>query len=727
MTLNGPRNALTRVILTAALTCSFAWCLESSTAVAQSATREMDVTNLLEDFSHYVIIANDDLAMANARAILDLSMAPADFLAVVEDDPRLKDRFEQTYRKALLRPGLQGVAAELFELYELGRRSRARDLDEIRRNIALLSDGARARRLGKARLLEAGEYAVPELLRVLIENRDAAQSLEVKNVLRDLNKHAVAPLCASLLIVQPAAQEEIARILGGIGYESALPFLLELKQTTTVDAVRATAERAITRLGSDLAGRPLNDLYRELAEDYYNHSQSLTGFPGEAFQPFWTYDAGIGLLPTAIRTEVFHEAMSMKFAERAMELNRNDRGALALWVASNFSRELDQPEGYANPVYGDDRRDAEYYAVASGSTVLQSVLARGLADRDTTLARQSIAALDVSAGGTDLWAGLGGERPLVSALDYPDRRVRFDAALVLAGVSPDGFYPGADRVVPTLAGSIRDGDSRYAVVIAQDEERQQFLRSTLEDEGFTVLPPGRSLGAVMDSVVTVPGVDILVIDSTESRSIEAVEETRRTSRLSATPIVSILPATVASRLDDRYFDDEMTRFVRQGVNASELVRNIDSLIESAVGTELDSDETTEYALRAVSALRDIAIAGGSVYAIGDSTFQLASALEDATGELALGIADVLSMINEIRAQTSIMDQAIVSNGQTRVEMLGAVTESAKRFGNMLEPRQTRWLTERLSHASGAEATAAAGLVGALNIASDAVVDLILDR
>ncbi|MEQ9616952.1 MAG: hypothetical protein RLN60_02835 [Phycisphaerales bacterium] len=726
-TLAGPRRALGRVILTTTLVCGFAWCLESSTAVAQSASAELRVNDLLEDFNHYVYVANDELALANANAILQMSMDPAEFLAIVEDDPRLEERFEESYRRALTRPNLQDVASDLFQLYEDGRRTRARDIDEIRRNIALLNQGARARSLGKARLLEAGEYAVPELLRVLIENREAAQVLEVKNVLRELNKQAIAPLSAALLKLRPAAQEEVARILGGIGYEAALPFLIELRQTTTVNSVRAAANVAIERLQSDLTGRPLNDIYRELAEDYYNHSQSLTSFPDEAFQVLWTYDPAIGLLPTAIRTEVFHEAMSMRLAERALELNRADRGSLALWVASNYSRERQTPDNYANPVYGADRRDAEYYAVASGSTVLQHVLARAIADRDTALARQAISALSVSAGGAELWKGLGDERPLVSALDYPDRRVRFDAALVLAGVTPDSFYAGADRVVPTLAGSIRDGDTMYAAVIAIDEERQQFLRETLEDAGFTVLPPARSLSEILDSVAVVPGVDIILTDTTEGRSIEAIDEARRTARLSATPILSILPVSVANRLGDRYADDPTTRFVRQGVSASQISRNIDDLIESTVGGTLSGDETADYALQAVAALRDIAIASGDIYMIQDATNQLTTALESAEGELAIGVADVLSRIAEPRAQVAVMDRAINASGSMRIAMLESVTESAKRFGNMLEPRQTRWLTERLRSASGDEATTAAGLVGALNIAGDAVVDLILDR
>jgi len=154
-TLKGFFGAVTRVVVMATIAGGLISVYESSTAIAQSATREIRAVDLLDDFTHYVFIANDDLAEASARAILDLSMDPTDFLAMVEDDPRLEDKFEQSYRKALLRPGLESVASDLFQLYEDGRRARSRDISEIRRNIGLLTGGARAKRLARARLVEA--------------------------------------------------------------------------------------------------------------------------------------------------------------------------------------------------------------------------------------------------------------------------------------------------------------------------------------------------------------------------------------------------------------------------------------------------------------------------------------------------------------------------------------------------------------------------------------------
>ena len=725
--------ALVRIAVLAALVVGAGRLTALESASAQSgggsegAASGVRVESLVEDFAHYVYIANNDLAKANAEAILDLSMDARDFLALVEDDPRLEERFRESYREAMKRAALADVASELRDLYEQGRRARARDVDEIKRNIELLTEGARARRLGHQRLLEAGEYGVPELLRVLIERRDAARVLEVKRVLRDLNKHAVAPLTTALLEVRPTAQAEIARILGGIGYESALPFLVELRETTADDAVRATARRAIERIGSAASGLPVHALYRELAEDYYDHSPSLTPFPGERFQPLWVYSASVGLYPRAIRTAVYHEALAMRHASRAMRLDRSDDASLAIWVASNYSREADEPEGYENPVYPSGEREASYYAVASGNRVLQMVLARAIDDRDTRLARQSIEALGVSAGEDAIRGSSGADRSLVRALDYPDRQVRYDAALVLASVRPESYFEGAERVVPILAGAIRDGSTRYAGVISHEEERQQFLRNTLEGAGFTVLPPGRSVGELMSSVATVPGVDVILMDTTENRTEEAIREIRRTARLSATPVVSILPVSAANRMRRGFYGEALVRFSREGVSGSEIMRKVEDLVEETTGEALSPSDARAYATEAVSALRDIAVASGGVYAIEDATLQLIGALESREGEIVSGIAGVLARIGESRAQSAIMDRALGASGARRIEMLRRVTESARRFGNMLEPRHERWLSGRLRDASGEEATAVAGLVGALGIADDAVVDLILDR
>ena len=90
-----------------------------------------------------------------------------------------------------------------------------------------------------------------------------------------------------------------------------------------------------------------------------------------------------------------------------------------------------------------------------------------------------------------------------------------------------------------------------------------------------------------------------------------------------------------------------------------------------------------------------------------------------------GTADVLARVGQQRVQVALMDTAMEASGEARVALLRKVTDSAKRFGNQLEARQVGRLTELAAKGTGEEATAAAALMGALNLPNSQVVPLIL--
>ncbi|XOV74410.1 MAG: hypothetical protein ACFHWZ_12820 [Phycisphaerales bacterium] len=92
----------------------------SASASAQSTPSNAE---LLDDFNFFVNTANVELALANARALLDRGLTPEEFLGVVEDSAQLESRFEAAYLRALRYEELDDLAAELYELYEQGRRA----------------------------------------------------------------------------------------------------------------------------------------------------------------------------------------------------------------------------------------------------------------------------------------------------------------------------------------------------------------------------------------------------------------------------------------------------------------------------------------------------------------------------------------------------------------------------------------------------------------------------
>lgn len=684
-------------------------------------------TQLLEDFNHFVYIHNYEMAAANARALLAMEMSPERFLAIVEDSPTMQQRFDRAYDRALQVPELEGLAAGLWGLYEEGRRRQARSPQAIDDNIELLGGGLREQMFARNLLLQAREYAVPQLLDVLLRGDDVKQRANARTILAEMGRPAAVVLVEALNYLDPASQATVCGVLGEIGYPVAVPYLYEVYTRTSTAQVREAAESAIRRIAGFFdASASVAGLYRELADDYFGDRNrgTLMTFPGEQHQLLWTYVRGAGLTPTAIYSELFHEARTMELCERSLELDRSDPVTLALWIAANFAREIEQPEGYDNPAYGPDRREPMYYAVAAGTPPTMRVLSRSLRERETVLSRRAIAALARITGGSALVGGLADERPLVDALSYPDRRVQYDAALAIGRAFPTRGFLGAERVVPILAGLIGDAGTRYALVIAADVRQQQDLRVVLEGQGYTVLAPATSLSGASEAISRAPVIDLIVL-AAGGRTDETVEEIRRSPRLSASPVLAMIPWSEVTLKRARYSDDHLTRLVRESLSADELAVSVGQLVERASGAPVSDEEARAYAMASLDVLRSLAIGGNEVLDIREASSALIATLGETSGDVRLRVAEVMAHIPARRVQVALMDAALSAGGAERVSLLGSVADSAKRHGNLLEGVQVRRLIELAGSDDDSTATAAAALMGALGLPNDELVPLII--
>ncbi|MEM1166666.1 MAG: HEAT repeat domain-containing protein [Planctomycetota bacterium] len=685
-------------------------------------TSDPDPAELLDDFIFYVYVANHELAEANARALLELELDSESVLALIEDEPQLAERFSGAYDRAIRVPSLEALAAELRGLYEEGRRGRARNPSEVSANVALLDGDTRQRRLGRQRLVEACEYAVPAVLEALMFSDSPTLRGEARELLVDMGPCAVEPLMSALRGVRPESQEAIADVLGAIGYPRALPVLYELNQMTTVPAVRDATRRAIERIEGEFnASTSLSTLFSAVGDSYYAESLSLTTFPGEEHQLLWEFIPGQGLVPTAIRSEVYHEARAMQHATKALELDPQNDLAVALWLRSNLSRHVDQPSDYENPAYPDSERGAMFYAVGAGATAMQRVLDRALADRDTPVARLAIEALGRSAGGNDLWEGLSGRKPLLEALSYPDRRVQLEAALVLADANPRETFEGHELVIPTLASAVRHAGERFALVLSFDAALAQTLVESLGANGWTVLAPASSIRDAEAQLADAPGIDIIVSALPGEQTRIAVEDMRRSSRLFATPIACYLDRELVPRLRERLRDDHLARVVEVAAidGAPELA---DQLFATASGGGVDEFESIALAQQSLDALRALANSRSPVLRTEDAARPLIASLPESSSGVRRKLASVLATIDQSRAQMALVNEADRSTEpDDRVMLLNAASESARRHGNLLDISAIDAVRGIARTGNDDEATAAAALLGALNLPAGELV------
>jgi HEAT repeat protein len=691
---------------------------------------EQSDQQLLKDFEHFVLIANYDLARAQGTTLMDRQTDPVEFVKLVESSRNVR-RYEQALARSMNVAELEDLAALMDRTYRQGKLNRARDPSEVARNIALLTGTLRQQQLARERLVAAGEYAMPQLLDAVLQGQDPELRARSVKVMRNLGRQAVMPLVTALPALDPARQEIIVDVLGQIPYRTSLPFLVQLNQTTGSQKLRDATRRAVERLNGSVTARTA-DLYYALAEGYYDERVELTSFVGEDYQLLWNYDSGLGLVMVPILTEVFHEAMTMDMTERSLGLDASNQQTLALWLAANFSREIDSPEEYENPAYPASRREAMYYAVSAGPKIGQIVLARGLDDSDTPLARLAIASIERTAG-SDSLITLGfdteARSPLLEALRYPDRRVRYESALALGKSQPGTNFEGAQRVVPTLASAVRNAAARTAVVLTgSDREAYDGYRRMLEGDGFSVLPPATNgLDDIASPIAEAPSVDIIIISLSQDEARQAIETAKASQKLSVTPILVLASTDDYPDLEHIYGRDRLVAVRRNSISQQHLANAMQAVIVAGSGGLITASEAQDYSDRSLAVLRDLAVSGNAVLPVDDARTSLATALGEKTGRTRLEVAEVLAHIGRPEAQSAIMDAAIRNSGPEQLSLLEKVGDSAKRFGNLLPDRQVRRLLDLANDNDRSLATVAASVVGTLELPNFEIAPMILGQ
>ncbi len=710
--------------------------LPLSTSTAQAATAyaqpESDAQaqrlELLRDFIHFVKIARFDVAADLGTRLMDTGITDEEFVDLVEQS-REQQRFEEAIAAGLRVPVLEPIAAQLESMFREGKLDRARNPDEIARNIALLTEGLRARTLARERLIFAGEYAMPQLLDAYLQQKDLALKAQVQRLMVDMGRQAIAPLMTALPELDETSQEAVAEVMGLIPYRTSIPVLLDVHQSTDNAAVRSATARAISRLGAS-TDQNVEELYALLANSYYNEPAELTSFPNEDHQLAWNFDPGLGLVMVPIRTPVFHEAMAMRMAQRVLERSPDNDEVLALWVAANYSRSFDTPEGYTNPLYGDDRRDAEYFGIAVGPEIDQLVLRRGIDTRDTPLVRSAIQAIAQTAGPRSLWGqDIDGRYPLLESLGYQNRRVQFETALALGNAQPSETFNGSERVIPLLASAVKDASARYAIVLTgEDRESYDQYRSSLERAGFTVLPPAPGgLGDLDASIAESPTIDLIVSSQGFESTILSIESARTENKTSVSPVLALMGPDDLIPMQRQYGRDQGIAVRRQSISGSAFDQSVETLLEVASGGPISTEEAEEYAARATEVLRNLAISNNEVLNISDAASILINVLEEVDGFTMLDIAEIISYMPQPKAQQAIMDRTMgTDDADLQIEMLTIVADSGKRHGNQLSNRQIRRLIEMAQSDNDDLATTAAATMGALQVDNTTLLQLVIE-
>ena len=200
-------------------------------------------------------------------------------------------------------------------------------------------------------------------------------------------------------------------------------------------------------------------LFYQLAERYYYHAESLAPAEDADFANIWFWDsAGQRLVREKVDKKYFNELMVMRACEWSLRAEPGFGWAIGLWQAAYFRAES---AGVGIPDYfGPGHADASVYATTAGAEYLHQALARAVKDKDAYVALGTIEALATTAGEKSLFYRLGTAQPLLQALSFNSRAVRYSAAIAIAAAGPTENFPESKLVTEILARALAETDEQ---------------------------------------------------------------------------------------------------------------------------------------------------------------------------------------------------------------------------------------------------------------------------
>ena len=440
----------------------------SATSSAQAAAPSPELITAVDDYWHYAKIARYPLAAEAGQKVLDMKAAPVAVLAAFEKTAEQhKDNLEQWMLRWQGVDELRDVTAQLLNVLSQGQFARRADTKFIENNIQRLITTDRGFAIGVDNLRKSGELAYPMMIDYLRDPSKTEYQLPIRNAMVALGRVGLNPLTAATEIKDAAPLTMIVTVLGDLGYDAAVPYLARLAQDAKAPAAaRTAAQQALKRMG---AGTDLNpaDLFYNLAEKFYYGNASISADPRNPAAYVWYWDDTKGLTSRPVPPVIFNDVMAMRTARSSLELNSSKGEAASLWLAANYKREADLPAEAKDPTAPPN--SAHFYGVSAGTRYLNDVVRRALNDRNASVALRSIKSLEQIAGQSNLFSG---GQPILDALQYPDRQVRFESAFALASALPQERFQTAERVVPVLAEALSQTGKPNVLVVAPAGETQ---------------------------------------------------------------------------------------------------------------------------------------------------------------------------------------------------------------------------------------------------------------
>jgi hypothetical protein len=684
-----------------------------------------ELQDAVENYWFFGKVARYELSVAEGHKIV---ASDADAETVLRAFEHVSSQRGDNIDEWLIRfqgvPQMKEVTEQVINKVSEGYRARRASPAFIQQQLERLSS---PRGYGSAlpRLRESGELAIPFMIDVLRDPNKRAMLPTIRRAMRDMGQIGLNPLVAATEMRDWDTLTTVVGVLGELGYPGAAPYIARLLESQdTPPPVKAVASEALARLGTSAKA---SDLFYDLGEKFYYDSASVVDDKRWPNSNVWYWGEN-GLERKEVPHEIWGDIMAMRACEYTLKLggSRSD-DALGLWLAANYKREAELPEGQTDTTRPENYPAGHYWGVSGGARYLEAALARAIKDRNAAVAFRAVRSLQGIVGQSNLNANAA--NPLVLATQFPDRKVRFESAFALAAAMPTAPFEGAQRVVPLLAEALAQTGQPSVVVVAPSQDEVNKLVDALKGVGFAAAGASTAEGAA-SGAVTLPAVDvILVTDDLGAGNIDQLFIMASQNAKLAGAARLVMTKTTASVFETRKVSDPLLSTTTAS-DPEGLKGAIEAARTKSGALTLDPALATDYATRAGTLMLEVGSARQNVYPLAPARVTLMGALSDPRPEIVKLAGQVLGLVNDKEAQSSLLAgaQNDANADEVKISLYKSLASNARNFGNLLDAGQVSALEKVVAEVTNLDVrSAAAEARGALNLPADQAKKLVVEQ
>jgi CheY-like chemotaxis protein len=444
---------------------------------------------------HEIELGHFDLAAAYLKGFIAKNPTDEELLQIQERDG------SSAFYRLLTIPQLRKDAKPLVERVDAVVQKHLRDRQRLDKLIKNLNATPEERDYAIAQLRRSGAAAIPAVVDALIRTaNEPDEHAAILSALRQLGSDTSPPLLAAL-DVNEGLRVELIDVLQRRAEKRAVPYLYALYGSPKQpDFVRRKALEALLGLEGVKTPdrlRPVKTALTAEAERYYQHQAKFVD-PGAV--TIWSWD-GSKLESKVLPSNQAEEYYGLYFAGKALEIDPTFVPAQLVYL----SLLLDN---------GSERPGVKDVLRSVNPELIIAVLERALSEQRQPVILGAVSALGALA---EVRATRpSGQRPpvLLTALNYPDRRVQVAAADAVLRIAGPPLAPS--RVIEilrrTLAGEPEAQAKPKVLVAFADQQTSQTVSAAVQQAGYeaVVVRTGRE---ALRRLNEAGDIDVILVDA----------------------------------------------------------------------------------------------------------------------------------------------------------------------------------------------------------------------